>query len=1012
MEFEETHTNQETAPAATMKERRPSVGTAVTTKLAKRQPAFADSEDEGTPKRSLTTQASAASSSNLPENDKKTVEKVLSWTDNIFIAAESRFTSEREKLVQEQIMFLDVNGEPSPEVQARIKSNKNQAEALKNLMQVRIAHAEHTARKAELQKFMMAAMMEGIDITMEDQANNRKLVELLKQDEIDILRLLHASGMQGTSIASDEKSRHGVVVKSTQAPTSHLQVREVVPESSLVSSSSRVKQTQANAPYSPRKNAFAGAQWSTKQEEPLFTTGGQTKSAKLKANIPPYFTSEKTTMNLNFGASQTVGDTWSAPRVMGAPSASKLNQRPVTAQSAAHPYSHAAKEAASAIFDENDFEDDKDLSTNNMGTPPRQLEPEDDEYDFPDEDLLLAENFDEYSVAPRSHSKRDARTAEGNPFVTTKPSKKPSTTLDGPLMRHPWSKDVKAKIRDVFRLKGFRPNQLEAINATLAGKDVFVLMPTGGGKSLCYQLPAVISSGMTRGVTVVVSPLLSLMEDQVQHLRKLHVQALYMNGECSPSQRNMIFDAFREHRPDEFIQVLYVTPEMLSNSRSVVNALEQLHQRGNLARLVIDEAHCVSQWGHDFRPDYKQLGEFRRRFDGVPVMALTATATENVKLDVIHNLGMKGCEQYKQSFNRPNLHYHVLKKEKGVLENIARLIKDNYTKQCGIIYCYSRKACEKTAETLRDKHNIKAEHYHAGMDSDDKKRIQRDWQEGEVHVIVATIAFGMGIDKPDVRFVIHHTIPKSLEGYYQETGRAGRDGLVSGCYLYYTYGDTNSMKRQIQDGQGSQEQKTRQFRMLNDVVAFCDNRADCRRVQVLRYFNESFAAHDCNDTCDNCSSKATFVEQDFTDLAAAACSLVKSIGKGKVTMRQCIELLRGTKNKTVNQAFTRLHDVGAAQGVEIGEIERLFHRLAADGALREYSEMNNAGFPLEYVTVSTALNRLTITNAFRLATMSSTTSKDEDRFASIYVSRLIRDQSPPKPQPRRRKEHPMRSKMR
>jgi bloom syndrome protein len=620
------------------------------------------------------------------------------------------------------------------------------------------------------------------------------------------------------------------------------------------------------------------------------------------------------------------------------------------------------KETVRPSFDETDFDDDEDLFANNMGTPPAQLMPEQDDYDFPEDEMLQAEDFDVYAIVTRPGESRstkasDSRASYGqrldsNPFVIPKSVKKPGAALDGPLMQHVWSRDVKAKLKDVFKLKGFRPNQLETINATLAGKDVFVLMPTGGGKSLCYQLPAVIASGNTRGVTVVVSPLLSLMEDQVQHLRKINVQALYLNGECSSDQRKMIFDAFRESRPDEFIQVLYVTPEMLSNSASVVNALERLHSRGFLARLVIDEAHCVSQWGHDFRPDYKQLGEFRRRFEGVPVMALTATATQNVKLDVIHNLGMKGCEEYKQSFNRPNLHYHVRKKEKGILDDIGKLIKDKYAKKCGIIYCYSRKACEKVAETLRTKHNVKAQHYHAGMESDSKKNLQREWQEGVCHVIVATIAFGMGIDKPDVRFVIHHTLPKSLEGYYQETGRAGRDGLVSGCYLYYTYGDTNSMRRQIREGDGSQEQKARQYRMLSDVVAFCDNRADCRRAQVLRYFNESFMADDCNETCDNCSSKATFVEQDFTDLAAAACRLISELRNQKVTLRQCIDLFRGIKSKGAAEAYAHLDDAGAARGVDIGEIERLFHRLVADGALREYSEMNKAGFPLEYITVS------------------------------------------------------------
>ena len=524
-------------------------------------------------------------------------------------------------------------------------------------------------------------------------------------------------------------------------------------------------------------------------------------------------------------------------------------------------------------------------------------------------------------------------------------------------MQHPWSKDVKAAMKDRFHLRGFRPNQLEAMNATLSGKDTFVLMPTGGGKSLCYQLPSIITSGRTRGVTVVISPLLSLMQDQVGHLQKLKIQALLLNSEVSPEHRRLVMDSLRDPHVEKFIQLLYITPEMISRSQRIVDAFRDLHRRKKLARIVIDEAHCVSQWGHDFRPDYKLLGEVRQQFRGVPVMALTATATENVKADVIHNLGIQGCEVLTQSFNRPNLTYEVRSKGKAkdVLESIASTIKDFYPNQTGIVYCLSRQNCEKTAEKLRDDFGIKAQHYHAGMDPQAKHGVQKGWQSGEHHVIVATIAFGMGIDKPDVRFVIHHTIPKSLEGYYQETGRAGRDGKRSGCYLYYGYQDTSALKRMIDEGEGSWEQKDRQREMLRNVVQFCENRSDCRRVQILGYFNEPFDAHNCNSACDNCNSKSKFETVDLTNYAISAIQLVEKIQSNSVTLLHCVDVLRGGKSKKISDLkHSELAEYGAGSKLDRGDVERLFHRLLNEDALAEHNKVNKMGFASQYVHVSTS----------------------------------------------------------
>ncbi|OXV09012.1 hypothetical protein Egran_03221 [Elaphomyces granulatus] len=506
-------------------------------------------------------------------------------------------------------------------------------------------------------------------------------------------------------------------------------------------------------------------------------------------------------------------------------------------------------------------------------------------------------------------------------------------------------------IKDRFHLRGFRPNQLEAINATLSGKDAFVLMPTGGGKSLCYQLPSVITSGHTKGVTIVISPLLSLIQDQVAHLNKLNIKAFFVNGEVDAEHRKWVLDTLASGEACQLIQLLYITPEMINKSHNLRAALQKLHRNRKLARIVIDEAHCVSQWGHDFRPDYKELGAIRTEFPGVPVMALTATATENVKVDVIHNLGMSGCKAFSQSFNRPNLTYEVRQKKgrsKDIIASIAQTIKASYSGKSGIVYCLSRSDCEKVAAELKSGYGIRAEHYHAGMSSESRSKVQREWQSGKSHVIVATIAFGMGIDKPNVRFVIHHTTPKSLEGYYQETGRAGRDGKRSGCYLYYGYKDSVVQNRLIEKGDGNREQKERQRQMLRSVIQFCENRTDCRRVQILAYFNEQFRREDCNSYCDNCQSDSVFETHDFTTYATKAIRLVYHLKNEPVTIHQCVDIFRGSTAKSVKDRYRSLAEYGAGADLDQGEAERIFFRLLTEEALEEENEIKR-GFAIQRI---------------------------------------------------------------
>ncbi|KAJ3568927.1 hypothetical protein NPX13_g6255 [Xylaria arbuscula] len=317
-------------------------------------------------------------------------------------------------------------------------------------------------------------------------------------------------------------------------------------------------------------------------------------------------------------------------------------------------------------------------------------------------DLFLAEltalvDTNLISAEPKSVE----RDSDLQPLSLTRTRPTPNLSNPG-LIDHPWSSEVQQVLRDRFQMSGFRCNQLEAINATLAGEDAFVLMPTGGGKSLCYQLPAVVRSGKTRGITLVICPLISLMYDQVEHLRALSISAVALNSEGTMEDRSRIMEILRLNSPEQYVDLLYVTPEMITQSEACLSCLGILYRNKKLARFVIDEAHCVSQWGHDFRPDYKELGRFRKNFPNVPLMALTATATKNVITDMKHNLAINTCQSFSQSFNRPNLYYAVLRKEKYNVETIAELINTRYSGMTGIIYALSRSSTETIATKLQE----------------------------------------------------------------------------------------------------------------------------------------------------------------------------------------------------------------------------------------------------------------------------------------------------------------------
>uniref|UniRef100_UPI004049F34D DNA helicase RecQ n=1 Tax=Cephaloticoccus sp. TaxID=1985742 RepID=UPI004049F34D len=450
-------------------------------------------------------------------------------------------------------------------------------------------------------------------------------------------------------------------------------------------------------------------------------------------------------------------------------------------------------------------------------------------------------------------------------------------------------------LRLTFGYDAFRPLQREIIEAHMAGRDTFALLPTGGGKSLCFQLPAIVRG---TGLTVVVSPLIALMKDQVDQLQAMGVAATFLNSTLKAAESRTRLAGL--HRGEW--RLLYVAPErlMLDNWQENLKAW-------NVTSIAIDEAHCVSEWGHDFRPEYRQLSRLRQYLPGVPVMALTATATERVRADIITQLKLDAPAIFVASFNRPNLTYKVLPKD-GPLKQIIDFVRKR-DDESGIIYCATRATTDRVAEALAGR-GYAARPYHAGLNAEERSSNQELFLRDEVKIICATIAFGMGINKPNVRWVIHHDLPKNIEGYYQETGRAGRDGLPGDCLLLFSAGDAAKQTHFIEEITNAQEQQIARHQ-LRQTMHYAES-AGCRRRELLAYFGENFPLNECG-ACDNClEPRETY---DGTILAQKLLSCVYRVQKASrfgSGVNHIIEILTGADTEKIRSSG---HDQLSTYGI-------------------------------------------------------------------------------------------------
>ncbi len=480
--------------------------------------------------------------------------------------------------------------------------------------------------------------------------------------------------------------------------------------------------------------------------------------------------------------------------------------------------------------------------------------------------------------------------------------------------------DLLPILKEHFGFDSFRPLQEEIIRDSLAGRDVFALLPTGGGKSLCYQLPALVREGLT----VVISPLIALMKDQVDALTASGIAATFLNSTLDGEQARARFRGL--HRGE--FRLLYVAPERATLS-GFVDSLRQW----NVQCIAVDEAHCISEWGHDFRPEYRQIAGLRDVFPGTPLMALTATATERVRHDIVRQLHLREPRCYVASFNRPNLTYRVVPKARP-FEQLLEYVRTRPT-ESGIVYCQSRKAAEAVAARLQAD-GVTARPYHAGLTGEERSQHQELFLRDEVRVVCATIAFGMGINKPNVRFVVHYDLPKNIEGYYQETGRAGRDGLPGDCLLLFSAGDVVKQTQFIEEKEPDEQRVARE--QLQQMVHYAES-SGCRRRLLLRYFGEEYPEENCG-ACDNCLAPRETFDGTLAAQKFLSCIYrVKERNGFAFGLNHIVEVLTGGETENIRKwGHSTLTTYGIGKEMKRAEWQAIGRELVRLGLLAQSAE--------------------------------------------------------------------------